>query len=82
MTMYKRVLSDVDLDTFLRFNKIRALVDNTELLAKALSKSELLQVTAHCNEYAGTGSGYLTGAGCTFHSSSCDHHHLCHLLLQ
>lgn len=34
----------VDLEMFLRFNKIRALVDNTALLAKALSKSEVLQV--------------------------------------
>jgi len=42
-------LLDVDLDMFLRFNKIRALVDDTKLLAKALSKSELLQVTAQNN---------------------------------
>jgi len=41
------LLLDVDLEMFLRFNKIRALVDNTKLLAKALAKSEVLQVTAH-----------------------------------
>jgi len=40
-------LSDVELEVFLRFNKIRALVDNTKLLAKALSKSQVLQVYAH-----------------------------------
>jgi len=39
-------LLDVDLELFLRFNKIRALVDNTLLLAKALKKSEVLQVIA------------------------------------
>ena len=38
------MLLDVDLEMFLRFNKIRALVDDTKLLAKALSKSELLEV--------------------------------------
>jgi len=41
--------SDVDLEMFLRFNKIRALVDNTTLLGKALSKSETLQVVSHCS---------------------------------
>jgi len=41
------LLLDVDLELFLRFNKIRALVDNTKLLAKALSKSEVLQVIGH-----------------------------------
>ena len=41
------LLSDVDLEMFLRFNKIRALVDNTTVLAKALSKSEVLQVSSY-----------------------------------
>jgi len=40
------MLSDVELEVFLRFNKIRALVDNVELLAKAISKSKVLQVYA------------------------------------
>jgi len=43
------LLLDVDLEMFLRFNKIRALVDNTELLVKALSKSATLEVTVHCS---------------------------------
>jgi len=37
---------DVELEMFSRFNKIRALVDDTQLLAKALSKSDVLQVIA------------------------------------
>jgi len=43
------LLLDVDLEMFLRFNKVRALVDNTKLLAKALSKSEILEVIVYCS---------------------------------
>jgi len=46
---YEHCLLDVDLEIFLRFNKIRALVDNAVLLAKALSKSHILEVIIYCS---------------------------------
>lgn len=39
-----RCNADIDLELFLKFNKMRPLVTDTETLARALAKSQLLQV--------------------------------------
>ena len=39
------IISDIDLSTFLKFNRIRALTDEVKMIADAVAyKSELLQV--------------------------------------
>ena len=43
------VVADIDLELFLKFNKIRTLVSDVETLARALKKSEFLQVWRSLN---------------------------------